>query len=145
LIAGFGAAAVAAAAALAESNSSKTNSKIDRLLDALSKQQVRYRRITGDHPVVPGSAAISIDGVDADNLCAQVAHAVSLSTGSACNSGQLRMSHVLEAMGFSGNTARSVVRILCGRTSTDDDIDLAAEAIVRSIRRSHLATGEVRQ
>ena len=145
LIAGFGAAAVAAAAALAESNSSKTISKIDRLLDALSKQQVRYRRITGDHPVVPGSAAISIDGVDADNLCAQVAHAVSLSTGSACNSGQLRMSHVLEAMGFSENTARSVVRILCGRTSTDDDIDLAAEAIVRSIRRSHLATGEVRQ
>jgi cysteine desulfurase len=145
LIAGFGAAAVAAAQALAQSRTAKTIPKIDRLLDALSKQQVRYWRITGDHAVVPGSATISMDGVDADSLCAHLANEVSLSTGSACNSGQLRMSHVLEAMGFTESTARSVIRILCDRTSTDADIDRAAAAIVLSIRRSHLATGEVRQ
>lgn len=145
LIAGFGAACAAAAKALALSNSAETNSKIDRLLDALRKQDVRFWRITGDHLVVPGSAAISLDGVDADSLCALVAPEVSLSTGSACNNGQLKMSHVLEAMGFSEQSARSVVRILCDRTSTDADIDRAAEAIARSVRRSHLATGEVRQ
>lgn len=144
LIAGFGAACTAAAKALA-SNSAETNSKIDRLLDALRNQDVLFSRITGDHLVVPGSAAISIDGVDADSLCALVAPDVSLSTGSACNSGQLKMSHVLEAMGFSEQSARSVVRILCDRTTTEADIDRAAEAIARSIRRSRLATGEVRQ
>lgn len=145
LIAGFGAACTVAAKALARSNSAEANSKIDRLLNALRRQDVRYSRITGDRLVVPGSAAISIDGVDADSLCALVAPDVSLSTGSACNSGQLKMSHVLEAMGFSEGSARSVVRILCDRTSTEADIDRAAEAIARSIRRSRLATGEVRQ
>lgn len=145
LIAGFGAACAVAAKTLAQSNSAEAESKIDRLLNALSKKDVRYSRITGDHLVVPGSAAISIDGVDADSLCALVAPDVSLSTGSACNSGQLKMSHVLEAMGFSEKSARSVVRILCDRTSTDADVDRAAEAIARAIRRSRLATGEVRQ
>lgn len=145
LIAGFGAACTVAAKALARSNSAEANSKIDRLLNALRRQDVRYSRITGDNLVVPGSAAISIDGVDADSLCALVAPDVSLSTGSACNSGQLKMSHVLEAMGFSERSARSVVRIMCDRTSTEADIDRAAEAIARSTRRSRLATGEVRQ
>lgn len=145
LISGFGAACTVAAKALARSNSAEANSKIDRLLNALRRQDVRYSRITGDHLVVPGSAAISIDGVDADSLCALVAPDVSLSTGSACNSGQLKMSHVLEAMGFSERSARSVVRIMCDRTSTEADIDRAAEAIARSTRRSRLATGEVRQ
>lgn len=145
LIAGFGAACAVAAQTLAPSNAAEANSMIDRLLNALRKQDVSYSRITGDHLVVPGSAAISIDGVDADSLCTLVAPDVSLSTGSACNSGQLRMSHVLEAMGFSERSARSVVRILCDRTSTEADIDRAAEAIARSTRRSRLATGEVRQ
>lgn len=145
LIAGFGAACTVAAKALARSNSAEANSKIDRLLNALCRQDVRYSRITGDNLVVPGSAAISIDGVDADSLCALVAPDVSLSTGSACNSGQLKMSHVLEAMGFSERSARSVVRIMCDRTSTEADIDRAAEAIARSTHRSRLATGEVRQ
>lgn len=145
LIAGFGAACTVAAKALARSNSAEANSKIDRLLNALRRQDVRYSRITGDNLVVPGSAAISINGVDADSLCALVAPDVSLSTGSACNSGQLKMSHVLEAMGFSERSARSVVRIMCDRTSTEADIDRAAEAIARSTRRSRLATGEVRQ
>lgn len=145
LIAGFGAACTVAAKALARSNSAEANSKIDRLLNTLRRQNVRYSRITGDHLVVPGSAAISIDGVDADSLCALVAPEVSLSTGSACNSGQLKMSHVLEAMGFSERSARSVVRILCARTSTEAEIDRAAEAIARSVRRSRLATGEVHQ
>lgn len=145
LIAGFGAACAVAAKTLARSKTDDTSSKIERLLDALRKRNVQYSRITGDHLVVPGSAAISFEGVDADSLCTAVAPEVSLSTGSACNSGQLKMSHVLEAMGFSERSARSVVRILCDRTSTDDDIDRAAEAIARSIRRSRLATGEVRQ
>jgi cysteine desulfurase len=145
LIAGFGAACTVAAKALARSNSAEANAKIDRLLNALRRKDVRYSRITGDHLVIPGSAAISIDGVDADSLCALVAPEVSLSTGSACNSGQLKMSHVLEAMGFSERSARSVVRIMCDRTSTEADIDRAAEAIARSTHRSRLATGEVRQ
>lgn len=145
LIAGFGAAARAAIDHLARSQTLGPAALIGRLLDGLASRQLRFTRITGDHAVVPGSAAITIDGVDGDSLCAQLAREVSLSTGSACTSGQIRISHVLEAMGFSEINARSVVRIFCDRTLTDTEIDCAADAIVASIRRSRLATGEVRQ
>jgi len=145
LIAGFGAAARAAIADLARGEIAGPTARIGRLLEGLASRQLRFARITGDHAVVPGSAAIAIEGIDGDSLCAQLAREVSLSTGSACTSGQIRISHVLEAMGFSEETARSVVRIFCDRTVTDADIDRATEAIMASIHRSPLATGEVRQ
>lgn len=145
LIAGFGAAARAAIDHLAQGETARQSARIDRLLNGLASRQLRFTRITGDHPVVPGSAAIAIDNVDADSLCAQLAREVSLSTGSACTSGQIRISHVLEAMGFSEQIARSVVRIFCDRTLSDTEIDRAVDAIVASIHRSQLAAGEVRQ
>lgn len=145
LIAGFGAAARVAIADLARGEIAGPTARIGRLLEGLASRQLRFARITGDYAVVPGSAAIAIDGIDGDSLCAQLARDVSLSTGSACTSGQIRISHVLEAMGVSEETARSVVRIFCDRTVTDADIDRATEAIVASIHGSKLATGEVRQ
>jgi cysteine desulfurase len=144
LIAGFGAAARGAMHRLAENEVSGA-ARVARLLDGLMTQQVRFTRITGDHAVVPGSAAISLDGIDGDSLCTMIARDVSLSTGSACTNGQIRISHVLEAMGFSNSMARSVVRIFCDRTLSDYDIDRAVEVIVAAIQRSRLATGEVRQ
>lgn len=145
LISGFGAAARAAINHLARNESNGPAALIRRLLDGLVSRQVRFTRISGDHAVVPGSAAIVLEGVDGDSLCAQLARKVSLSTGSACASGQLKTSHVLEAMGFSSESARSVVRIFCDRTLTDAQIDRAADAIVAAIHHSCLATGEVRQ
>ena len=145
LIAGFGAAARAAIADLAQREIDGPTGRIGRLLEGLASRQLRFARITGNHAVVPDSAAIAIDGIDGDSLCAQLARDVSLSTGSACTSGQIRISHVLEAMGFSEESARSVVRIFCDRTLSDTDIDRATEAIVAIIHHSRLATGEVRQ
>jgi cysteine desulfurase len=145
LIAGFGAAARAAIDHLAQPGLPGPAARIDRLLDGLASRQLRFTRITGDHAVVPGSAAIAIDGIDGDSLCAHLAREVALSTGSACTSGQIRISHVLEAMGLSEELARSVVRIFCDRTLTDAEIDRATDAIIASTQRSRLATGEVRQ
>jgi len=144
LIAGFGAAAKVAMAAINQ-NASHGRKLIDALLDRLAKRQIRFERITGDRPVVPASAAIMIQGIDGDDLCAMVAHNVSLSTGSACTAGQVRTSHVLETMGFSDKEARSVVRIYCHRYLSDNDIEAAATHIIAAVERSRVATGEVRQ
>lgn len=144
LIAGFGAVARGAMDRLAADEASGA-ARAARLLEGLAKRQVRFTRITGDHAVLPGSASIALDGIDGDSLCTMIAREVSLSTGSACTNGQIRISHVLEAMGLSDSMARSVVRIFCDRTLSDDDIDRAVDVIVAAIRRSRLATGEVRQ
>lgn len=144
LIAGFGAAA-RVALEQRHLDEAHAESVVTALLRGLADRQLRFRRITDGRPVVPGSAAISIDGVDADALCLAVAHEVSISTGSACTSGQLMTSHVLDAIGLSKQDARTVVRFLCGRYTSIPEATAAAGHIAAAAAGSRLATGEVRQ
>ena len=141
LIAGFGAAAKLAGQAL-EADCDHGSILAALFVDELASRQVRYSFVTGDRDVVPGGLSIRIDGVDADHLCAVLANNVQLSTGSACTSGQLRTSHVLEAMGFSTADAAEVVRVFCHRYLNDDDIRSAAAQVAAAIRQSPVATGE---
>lgn len=144
LIAGFGAAAKVARSRL-KGDDRHGRMLIDTLLNGLASRQLRFRRITGDAAVVPGSAALQLADVDADQLCATVARDVSLSTGSACTSGQIKHSHVLDAIGFSQSDARHVIRIFCHRYQDVDEIETAADRIVAAADRSRLAAGDVRQ
>jgi len=144
LIAGFGAAAERACSSLKD-GVARCSRSADLLLAQLAARQVRFRRITGVHPVLPGSLAIALEGADADTLCSMLAKTVCVSTGSACNSGQIRISHVLDSMGYSEESARSVLRIFCDRTIGEDDVIRAADAIAGAVARSRLVTGEVLQ
>ena len=144
LIAGFGAAAKVAREQI-DHDHSHGQSLIASLIDGLASRQLRFRRITGDVAVVPGSAALQLADVDADQLCATAAGNVSLSTGSACTSGQIRHSHVLDAIGLSEKDAAQVIRVYCHRYQTIDEIERAAELIAAAAERSRLAAGDVRQ
>lgn len=144
LIAGFGAAAQVARVRLAE-DKIHGERLIEAVLNGLASRQLRFRRITAEAEVVPGSAALQLDGVDADRLCAMVSRDVSLSTGSACTSGQIKQSHVLEAIGLSEADAAQVIRIFCHRYQEVDGVAAAAERIVAAAGRSRLAAGELRQ
>ena len=144
LVAGFGAAAKAAMDQLSR-DPEHGRRAVNALLNGLAARQLRFHSITGDAPVAPGSAALQLVGIDADQLCTSVARYVSMSTGSACTSGQIKQSHVLEAIGFSENTARQVVRIFCHRYLSDNEIEAAIEHIVATAAQSRLATGELRQ
>ena len=133
LIAGFGAAAKAAADCL-ETDARRLEDMIERLLEGLASRQLRFSRITEYNSVIPGTAAIAISTVDAEDLCLRLGREVMISTGSACTSGQLRRSHVLKAMGFSESRAAEVVRLFCGRYTTPADTERAAEKIARATR-----------
>jgi cysteine desulfurase len=144
LIAGLGAAARVARRAL-DDDARRGKEMAVRLAAELAARQLRFSPITGGHAVVPGSLVVSIDGADAETLCMMLAGSVALSTGSACTSGQLRMSHVLEAMGYSEAEASSVVRLFCHRYIGVDEIEIAADEIASVVRESRLATGGLRQ
>ena len=60
---------------------------------------------------------------------------VFVSAGSACTSGALEPSHVLLAMGLDRATASATVRFSLGRTTTEADVDRAAEAAERVVAR----------
>lgn len=140
LIAGFGVAATLAVQQL-DTSAAHGDQLADRLVTGLVEKQVRLRRVTGDHAVVPGSLALLFEGVDADQLCALLARSVHLSTGSACTSGQIRKSHVLEYMGYSEHQASSVLRIFCHRYLNEAAIDRAITAISAAAARSQVAAG----
>ena len=144
LIAGFGAAAKVARTRMARDRI-HCEALVTALLDGLAVRQLRFQRITGEASVVAGSAALQLTGVDADRLCASVAREVSLSTGSACTSGQIKQSHVLEAIGLSGENAAQVLRIYCHRYQDFGEMAVAADHIATAVDRSRLETGEVRQ
>jgi cysteine desulfurase len=65
---------------------------------------------------------------------------VCASGGSACSSGAHMPSHVLVAMGFPPALATGALRCTLGRTTTDSDVDRAADLIVRAVRQLQGAT-----
>lgn len=144
LIAGFGAAARLAEANL-QTDADHGNGLLGMLLDEMRRAQLRFSIVSGDAERIAGGAAIAISDADGDILSALLARTVAISTGSACTSGQIRTSHVLEAIGFSEKKARSVIRLFCNRYTGEQEIRTAAEQIVEAVHRCGLATGDVRQ
>jgi cysteine desulfurase len=67
---------------------------------------------------------------------------VQASAGSACTSGALEPSHVLDAMGLSRQTASAAVRFSMGKDTSESDVDYALgslETVVRRMRRTERA------
>jgi cysteine desulfurase len=59
---------------------------------------------------------------------------IAISSGSACNSGKLMPSPVLQAMGYSDRAATSGIRLTLGRDTTEADIDWTA-LVLKQIRQ----------
>jgi cysteine desulfurase len=59
---------------------------------------------------------------------------VAASTGSACHEGQVTQSPVLCAMGVPPQVGRGALRLTVGRFTTEEQVDRAAEALIRAAR-----------
>jgi cysteine desulfurase len=53
---------------------------------------------------------------------------IAVSSGSACSSGKVQPSHVIEAMGFGPELTRSGIRVSLGWATTESDVDRFLEA-----------------
>ena len=135
LIAGFGAAALAANSKLAP-RADRRRALAEHLLDALRAGQVEFEIASGEASTVAGGLSLKIQGVDAEDLCTRLARSVYLSTGSACSSMQLTSSHVLRAMGLSVEESESVIRLFLSHDLTEDDINFAVEKMIGAIKNS---------
>lgn len=77
------------------------------------------------HARHPGNANIRFDGFSAQDVLASLQPRIAASTGSACTSGIPEPSHVLRAIGLSGDEAESSIRFSLGFATSDDDVDEA--------------------
>lgn len=133
LIAGFGAAAETAQGCM-DADEKRSATLKNAFLQALSASGVSYRLITGSAPVVSGGLAISIPGAVADDLVSRVSDNLCISTGSACNSGQIIQSHVLKSMGMDDYESGSVLRLYFCRFNSEQDCLSAASIIADKLR-----------
>ena len=125
-IVGFGVAAALAAAQLA-ADAAHAESLAARLRAALAGLPgLRFN----DHPSarLPGLLSVSVDGVEGESLIGAMP-GIAVSSGAACDSASGEPSYVLRALGLPPELARSTLRIMCGRSSTAAEADLAAAAI----------------
>lgn len=139
-IAGFGEAAKVAGQNLL-GEASRLAALRNRLIDGVLVA-VPEARLTGPVPEstdeiaageirrLPGNAHFTFPGCEGDSLLFLLDMAgVESSTGSACNAGVPRPSHVLLAMGMDEDTARGAQRFTLGHTSTEEDVDAVLAAL----------------
>ena len=77
----------------------------------------------------PGNANMCFSGFDAHDILSALQPRIAASTGSACTSGIPEPSHVLRAIGISGENAESSIRFSLGHDTTDADIEEAVRII----------------
>lgn len=121
-IVGFGVAAKLAEADLAHV------ARLAALRDRLEEQAVGIAPgtvvLSARVPRLPNTACIVVPGAKAETLVIALDLAgVSVSSGSACSSGKVEASHVLEAMGVDPELAQGAIRVSLGFGSSDADID----------------------
>ncbi len=100
----------------------------DRFVEILEKKQIA-RLLGSRRNRHPGNALMQFPGHDASDLLARLQPLVAASTQSACSSGTIEPSHVLQAMGYDRRSASECIRFSFGRFSTDEQIDHATSLI----------------
>lgn len=134
-IAGFGAAAKAARRDLQyASDLAARRDAVERgLIDVAPECFV----IGQSSPRLANTVCIAWPGKSAETLVIKLDLAgIAVSAGSACSSGKIGSSHVLQAMGLAHDVAKSAIRVSLGLTTSDRDIQrlLAAWLATRGPR-----------
>jgi len=83
---------------------------------------------------IPGNLNLSFAHVEGEGLIMGVKE-LAVSSGSACTSASLEASYVLRALGVEVEMAHTSLRIGFGRFTTEEEIDTAAQKIVREVNR----------
>ncbi len=132
---------------------------LEHLADGTTAGRIRQMRDRFEHLLrqgvpemrVHGSAAhrlhttssFCLPGVDAAGMLILLdRHGVCVSAGSACHTGALHPSHVLEAMGISAHDAACTLRVSFHRFNTPAEADTAARAVIDSAHKLRAERGD---
>ena len=133
----------AAALELIQKKRVKENTRLSALRDDFIQQiltTIPHSTLNG-HPTrrLPNNINISFAGVEAEAVVHYLSQqGIFVSSGSACSSQEIEISHVLKALGLPEKWTRGSVRFSLGRTTTKKELDIvfiALKEIISSLRR----------
>jgi cysteine desulfurase len=108
----------------------------DRLETAVLGALPAVRVAAAGAPRLPNLSALLVDGPSTEVLIAALDQAgIEVSGGSACASGAVRDSHVLRAIAENPRQT-ALVRCSLGRATTEEEVSLAAAAIVAAVSQA---------
>jgi cysteine desulfurase len=126
-IAGFGA-AVRAAIGAREADAAHLEG-LRKRLEAGLRETPRTIVFSDDVPRLPNTTLFTIPGLRAETAVIGFdLEGIAVSSGSACSSGKVQPSHVLEAMGFGAKLAQGAVRLSLGWSTTEADVESCLKA-----------------
>jgi cysteine desulfurase len=104
-----------------------------QLLSHLDTAGVPYKR-NGGASSLPGLLSLSFPGQDGEAILHRMdLMGISISTGSACDSVNTEISHVLKAIGLDEDHAKGTVRISLGRYNSETDVEAIAAALTKIV------------
>ena len=108
----------------------------DRLIEGITSR-IPHSRLTGDPTRrLPNNASFAFEGADGESILLNLdQHGIAASSGSACTSGSLEISHVLRAMKIPPELAQGSLRLSTGIRSTDADVDRLLEVLPTVVER----------
>lgn len=128
-IAGFAAAAQAAAADVAAGRWERVRELRNILEKALEAETKNTIFVGNQVDRLPNTLCLATPGWKGETQVVQMDLAgFAISAGSACSSGKVRASRVLQAMGYDDTTAASAIRVSLGLDTTKQDVLRFAEA-----------------
>ncbi|MEK6620470.1 MAG: cysteine desulfurase family protein [Chloroflexota bacterium] len=115
----------------------------DRIVDGV-RARIPSVVLTG-HPTdrLPNNASFCFPGTQGEALIVALdLDGFSVSSGSACTSGNTEPSHVLLALGLDREVAQGSLRVSVGRATTDADVDAFLEALPPIVARLRSISAE---
>jgi len=94
------------------------------------KDRLSNIRLNG-HPEIrlPNTLSLSFHSLEANRILEEIGLEVAASAGAACHSGEVELSHVLEAMQVPLDWAKGTLRFSTGRMTTESEIEKAIDVV----------------
>ena len=106
------------------------NYLMERVLHEIPDARVNGHR----NKRLPGNVSVSFRGVEGASLLILMEEdGICASGGSACNTGESRISYVIEALGVPDDYAPGTVRLTLGKDTTKEEIDCVMESLKKNV------------
>lgn len=105
-----------------------------RLIQGLRANNMDFV-VNGSGQHIPGSLSLSFSGCEGEMLLHRLdLMGIAIATGSACNSKDTILSHVIQAIGVPEAYANGTIRITLGMDNTEEQVDQITAAICKVLR-----------
>lgn len=116
-----------------EQNTQHISALENRLFEQLNASGANFSR-NGSARFLPGLLSLSFPGYEGEAILHRLdLQGICISTGSACDSKNTVISHVLQAIHMDEISARGTIRISLGKHNTADEIDLIVHALKKIV------------